>query len=135
GGGGDGGEEASDTSDTTAVASPSTAATSPSTAATAEVGVAETATRYFTNIADGNLDASYDLLTPGFQASQSRADYVAFWTSVQPVAIASPVEADEEEGTATVTVTLAGQPQEYALRLVRTDDGTWLVDSPRPGGG
>ncbi len=95
--------------------------------------LAAAATGYLGAIADGDLERSYGMLTPGFRAEQSQASYEAFWAPRSVVVTGAP-EVDEEAGTATVPVTIGGNPEDYPLTFVRNDDGTWSVDGPRPGG-
>ena len=115
----------------------SSRATAPETTAAPTGGtesVAGTATAYVQALERNDLATGYDLLTPGFQAAQSRESYEQFWTSQQPVSVDGPVRADESTGAAVVAITGGGGSRDFTLRLIRTDDGTWLIDAPRPNG-
>jgi len=94
--------------------------------------MATAAERYFQAIGEGDLEAGYGMLTPGFQAAQSRTAYERFW-GAGPVEVVGPVVVDADRRRATVPVTIGGRRESYGLRLARGDDGTWLVDGPRPG--
>jgi hypothetical protein len=98
-----------------------------------EAALASTAAAYFDAIEAGELDRSYAMLTPAFQAVQSRSSYEAFWTGVAPVDVVGPVDVDAGAATAVVPVTLGGRREDFPLRLARGSDGTWLIDGRRPG--
>ena len=100
-----------------------------------DAALATAAEEYFGSIEAGDLERGYAMLTPAFRAEQRADDYEAFWRSVAPVEVVGPVEVDADRGTAVVPITMNGRRQDYPLRLARGEDGTWMVDGPRPGEG
>lgn len=98
-----------------------------------EAAIATAADEYFEAIEAGELERSYAMLTPDFQAVQSQARYEAFWSGVAPVEVVGPVVVDAEAATAVVPVTLGGRREDFPLRFAQGSDGTWLIDGRRPG--
>ena len=99
-----------------------------------DAAMAATAEQYFEAIEAGDFDASYGMLTPAFRQEQSSAEYEGYWGSVT-VQEVGDVDVDADRRTAVVPVILDGRRQDFTLRFVQADDGTWMVDGPRPGEG
>lgn len=111
-----------------------TRATDAAPAAPAGTGgdVGEAAVRYFDAIAAGELDRAYAMTTPGFRAAQPYEGFGEFWGGFGTVALAGSPSVDDDSLTATVDLRLDDRTEAYTLSFVRTDDGTLLVDGPRP---
>jgi len=90
---------------------------------------------YFEAIGRGDLDGAYAMTSPGFRASQPFDGYTDFWGSFDRVSVATAPRVDEDALVATIDVELDGGVEGYALSFVRTDDGTPLIDGPRPRSG
>ena len=88
---GEGPRDAAAGSGTTASTATSVDAAAPP-AEEEDAAMASTAAQYFEAIEAGELGRSYAMLTPGFQAVQSRSAYEAFWSGVGPVDVVGPVE-------------------------------------------
>jgi hypothetical protein len=129
---GEGPRDAAAGSGTTASTATSVDAAAPP-AEEEDAAMASTAAQYFEAIEAGELGRSYAMLTPGFQAVQSRSAYEAFWSGVGPVDVVGPVEVDAESATAVVPISVGGGREDFPLRLARGPDGTWLIDGRRPG--
>jgi hypothetical protein len=139
GDGGDGGDGEAAAVDAPVTAPPSTSSTTLPTSEPVDAGgatdQADAAEEYFAAISDGDLERSYSMLTPDFQAEQSRASYESFWRGAGDVEVVGSVDVDPDGGTVVVPVTIGGRTEQFPLRLVPDGDGGWLVDGPRAGEG
>jgi eukaryotic-like serine/threonine-protein kinase len=91
------------------------------------------AVTYLETLAAGDLDAAFAMLSPAMQGSQPRSSFDAFWGGLDSIEIVGEPRVDPGDAAVTVPVTFDGGREDYRLTFVRGDDGTWLVDGPRPG--
>lgn len=80
----------------------------------------------------GDVEGAYAMTTAGFQAAQPFDGFSEFWDSFDSVAAEGEPVVDEVASTATVTLLLDASSEAYTLELTRDDDGSLLVDGPRP---
>jgi serine/threonine-protein kinase PknK len=116
----------------TTVAPTSTTAASTATAADPSGAIETMASSYFDAIAGDDFNRAYAMLSPGFQAIQSRQDFAAFWGGFDSVEVVGPITADEATRRAIVPLRLDGSREDYTLTFVADGDG-WRIDGPRPG--
>jgi hypothetical protein len=128
------------TTTTTTAATTTTASTTTTTTTTtttvpasgeAAPAIARTATGYFEALAEGDLRAAYGMLSPGLRAAQSRDSYESFWGERDVSVVGDPI-VDAAGRTARVPIEIDGRRQDFTLRLVPGEGGSWLVDGPRP---
>lgn len=87
---------------------------------------------YFEAIGNGDLEGAYAMTSPGFRTSQPFDGYADFWGSFNRVSVATAPQVDERALMATIDVELDGGVEAYTLSFVRSEDGTPLIDGPRP---
>jgi hypothetical protein len=140
GGSGTTGDAASVTTESTApsttTAAPTTAAPPPTTAAPAgdaAASLVDHATRYFEALGAEDYSAAYDMLSPAFQERQSEADFITFWRTQAPVAIAGDPRVDEAGRRVTVPISAAGSRRDMTLSFIPDGDEGWFVNGPQPG--
>lgn len=92
---------------------------------------AAAASSYFAAIAGDDLGTAYGMLSPEFREVQTRTSFERFW-GPRDVDVAGGPTVDEDEGTAVVSLDIDGRRQDFRLRLAQGDDGTWMIDGPRP---
>jgi hypothetical protein len=98
------------------------------------------ATDYYGVVGAGDLEASYERLSPAYQERNPFDQYVAFWTEdVTSVAVQGRPRADVEALTVDLTLRFGlpdgGESVETArLTFARAEDGSLLIDRYESGG-
>jgi hypothetical protein len=99
----------------------------------AEAGVLDDlALSYLETLAAGDLDGAFAMLSPGMQRSQPRSAFDSFWGGLGSIEIVGPPRVDRDDAAVTVPVAFDGAREDYRLTFVHGDDGSWLIDGPRP---
>ena len=129
------------TTTTTEAPTTTTTTTAPPPATPTDETLATAASDYYALVGGGDLEASYALLSPGYQARQDQASYERFWTeTVRSVEVQGRPRGDAEAMAATLTLRFeladGGTSVEDArLTFVTGDDGTLLIDTYEARGG
>lgn len=112
----------------TTTAPPPTTAAEPATSA----DPAGTAVSYIEAIQRGDFEAAYAMTSPEFQEAQPFDGYVEFWSGFDEITFDGEPEVNGRGDKVTLRLVLDDHREDYRIDLVEGDDGTLLVDGPRP---
>lgn len=113
-------------------AAPTTAAAPAPPVAARSGDPAATALAYVAALAAGDFEGAYAMTTPRFQEAQDLPGFAAFWGGFDDIAVDGEPQVEGNGRRVSLTLVLGGQTERYRIELAEAEDGTLLVDGPRP---